>query len=119
MKSLLFLLTSFLYCWGTLVLELPNPEEKTLLTLDQDIEINQPITLCIRFNLKNLMTSRYIFSSQNAEIAMRIRFSKNDGYVTLHGEDFVFEIPKDHFHPYTWYHLCFRSGFLKSKSLFQ
>ena len=110
MKSLPILLMSFWCSCGTLVLNVPNQENHTLLTLEQSLELSQTITFCIRFNFKGYSTPRYIFTSKNSELALRFRLSVGQGYVTLNGKNLIFEIPKDTMHPHSWHHLCFSSG---------
>ena len=110
MKSLLILLIYISYCLGTLVVEISSEERQAILNLDEQIEFSQSITFCIRFNFKGYMTSRYIFTSNNSELALRLRFAVGQGYVTLNEENLIFSIPKEEVQPHSWHHLCFSSN---------
>jgi hypothetical protein len=86
---------------------------KPTLTLDKDIEITNSITFCIRFYLKGTTTLKYIFISQNEEIALRFPFVPSYtgglGFIHLNREILIFKIPKTGIDPFNWHHLCFNS----------
>ena len=51
---------------GTLVVDLnesSNENKNTFLALGQGIKINNPLTFCLRFNIKSALETSYIFSS--------------------------------------------------------
>ena len=101
-----------LYCHrslGTLVVELDeSSNENTFLALDKGIEINNPLTFCLRFNIKDSLATNYIFSSTDDKLVMILRFSVNLGIVLINRVSFVFEIPKDNgVLPFHWHHICF------------
>ena len=84
-----------------------NQNEKTILDLENTIEITNPITLCIRFKLKDYISPRYIFSSPNKEIKMRV--DGTVGKIIIKGTAFIFKLPTG-LRPYSWSHFCFASN---------
>ena len=112
MKILPLLLLMFWYCWckETIVVKVPNEQnEKTLLSLEQDITISIPLTFCIKFNLKaGLLKQRPIFGS--SKLSMYFKFGAGTGKVHINGQSTYFKIPPDHgINPYSWHHLCWKS----------
>ena len=113
----LYLLPFLLFiwnCYGTLVIEhRADSDIKPTLTLNMDIEITNSITFCIRFYLKGSTTLKYIFISQNEEIALRFPFVPSYtgglGFIHLNREILIFKIPKTGIDPFNWHHLCFSS----------
>ena len=59
------LLLSLWHCYCTLVVEVPFNEndldQKTTLTFNDDIEISNPMTFCIRFKLNDYVTPIAVF----------------------------------------------------------
>ena len=100
-----------LYCHrslGTLVVELDeSSNENTFLALDKGIEINNPLTFCLRFNIKDSLATNYIFSSTDDKLVLILRFSINLGILLINRVSLVFEIPKDNgVLPFHWHHIC-------------
>ena len=95
---------------GTLVVNLNGPsneDKNTFLALNQGIEINNPLTFCLRFNIKSALETNYIFSSTDDKLVLILRFSINLGIVLINRVSFVFEIPKDNgVLPFHWHHIC-------------
>ena len=95
---------------GTLVVNLNEPsneDKNTFLALNQGVEINNPLTFCLRFNIKSALETNYIFSSTDDKLVLILRFSINLGIVLINRVSFVFEIPKDNgVLPYHWHHIC-------------
>ena len=97
-------------CYGTLVLDLDtDAAEKTVLSLGRDIEVGNPITFCVRFNLKAGLSTVNIFHNE-LKISFILRLSMNFGITILNNHVLRFEIPKQHgIKPFRWHHICFRS----------
>ena len=116
MKTLPVILSLLCYhrCLGTLVVDLNEPtneDKNTFLALGQGIEINNPLTFCLRFNIKDALATNYIFSSKDDELVLILSFSNNVGIVLINRVDLVFEIPKDNdVLPFHWHHICVSSG---------
>ena len=107
-----------LLCWyryqASLVVDLTkssNEDKNTFLAFDQGIEINNPLTFCLRFNIKDSLATNYIFSNKNDKLVLILSFSNNVGIALINGVDLVFEIPKDNdVSPFHWHHICISSG---------
>ena len=101
-------------CLGTLVVDLTeslNEDKNTSLGLGLGIEINNPLTFCLRFNLKVTFATNYIFSNMNDKLALILRFSVNLGLVLINSVPLFFEIPKDNgVLPFHWHHICISSS---------
>ena len=101
-------------CLGTFVVDLNQPsneDRKTFLALDKGIEFNNPLTFCLRFNIKDALATNYIFSSKDDELVFILSFSNNFGIVIINSVDLVFEIPEDNdVLPFRWHHICVSSG---------
>ena len=99
---------------GTLVVDLNEPsneEKNTYLALGQGIEINNPLTFCLRFNIKDILATNYIFSSKDEELLFLLSFSYGFGLVLINSVNLVFEIPKDNdLSPFHWHHICISSS---------
>ena len=120
MRPLLPFLLSFLYSWGTLVVQVPydkkNEDIKTILTLENNIEITHSILFCIRFKFEKNVQWTYLFSSENDAISLRLNpkmslsWSENFGigFVMINGISSIFKIPSK-MAPFEWYHFCFNS----------
>ena len=128
MKTLFQFLISIWYCWGTLVVKVPferkNPDIKTVLTLNRQIEIASSILFCIRFQFKSNAKDAFIFGSEKRSLALRfdamqlVMGSANfgEGFVTINGNDYIFKIPQKMF-SYEWHHFCFNSDMKKYQVL--
>ena len=101
-------------CLGTFVVdlnELSNEDKDTFLTFDQGIEITNPLTFCLRFNMRSALETNYIFSSTDEQLALILRFSVSQGLVLINSMALFFEIPKDNaVLPFRWHHICFTSN---------
>ena len=99
---------------GTLVVDLNEPsneEKNTYLALGQGIEINNPLTFCLRFNIKDILATNYIFSSKDEELLFLLSFSYGFGLLLINSVNPVFEIPKDNdLSPFHWHHICISSS---------
>ena len=97
---------------GTLVVDLnESSNENTFLALDQGIEINNPLSFCLRFNIKSPLETNYIFSSKDNKLGLTLRFSVRLGIVHLNSDALMFEIPKDNsVSPFHWHHICVSSS---------
>ena len=96
---------------GTLVVDLyefdRSSNENTFLALDQGIEINNSLTFCLRFNIKDNFATNYIFSSTNDKLVLILRFSVSIGIAIINSVILNFEIPKDiDVLPFNWHHIC-------------
>ena len=110
MKTLLPLSLSFLCCWATLVVELPQ-SEKVYLKMDKEIQIRNIITFCIRFNLRGTIAKdRFLFSSFPTQLGVLLVVKRSIGFVRLNKNNLVFKIPKETIKPYSWYHFCFSAN---------
>ena len=113
MKTLRVMLVVLLCCHrslGTLVVDLnesSNEDKNTFLALGQGIEINNPLTFCLRFNIKSALETNYIFSSTDDKLELILRFSINLGIAVINSVSLVFQIPKDNaVRPFHWHHIC-------------
>ena len=101
-------------CLGTFVVdlnELSNEDKDTFLSFGQEIEITNPLTFCLRFNIRSALETNYIFSSTDEQLALIMRFSVSQGLVLLNSVGLFFEIPKDNaVLPFRWHHICFTSN---------
>ena len=101
-------------CLGTFVVdlnELSNEDNDTFLAFDQGIEITNPLTFCLRFNIRSALETNYIFSSTDEQLALILRFSVSQGLVLINSVGLFFEIPKDNaVLPFRWHHICFTSN---------
>ena len=99
---------------GTLVVNLNEPSKEnknTFLALNQGVEINNPMTFCLRFNIKDTLATNYIFSSTDDKLALILRFSVSQGLVLINSVALYFEIPKDSaVLPFRWHHICLTSN---------
>ena len=116
MKILRVTLVVLLCCHrslGTLVVDLnesSNEDQNTFLALDQGIEINNPLTFCLRFNIKSPLETNYIFSSTDDKLVLILRFSISLGIAVINSVSLVFKIPKDNaVRPFHWHHICVSS----------
>ena len=116
MKNLtvIILLLCCYKCQGTLVVDLnesSNDDKNTFLALGKGIEINNPLTFCLRFNIKSALMTNYIFTSPNDKLALIMRFTVNLGLVLINGVALGFEIPNDNaVTPFHWHHICVSSS---------
>ena len=101
-------------CQGTLVVDLnksSNEDKNSFLALGQGIEINNPLTFCLRFNIKSALMTNYIFTSPDDTLALIMRFKVSLGLVLINGVALGFEIPKDNVvKPFHWHHICVSSS---------
>ena len=99
---------------GTLVVDLnesSNEDKNTFLALDKGIEIINPLAFCLRFNIKGILASNYIFSSKDDNLVLTLRFSIGIGIGVINSVGFVFEIPKENdVRPFHWHHICVSSS---------
>ena len=108
MKTVPLLFLSFLYCWASLVVELPQENGKVHLKLEKEIKITNIITFCIRFNLRGSTSKeRILFSSSPTNFLVLLKVSRLIGFVRLNENILVFKIPKKTIKLYSWYHFCF------------
>ena len=101
-------------CLGTFVSDLYESSyevKDTFLAFGQGIEITNPLTFCLRFNIRSGMETNYIFSSTDEQLALILRFSVSQGLVLINRVALFFEIPKDNaVLPFRWHHICFTSN---------
>ena len=97
---------------GSFVVDLNDASnENTFLGLDKGIEINNPLSFCLRFNIKSPLETNYIFSSKDNKLGLTLRFSVRLGIVYLNSDALIFEIPKDNdVSPFHWHHICVSSS---------
>ena len=115
MKTLTLLLLCCQTCWclGTLVVDLEqssNENKSTFLSLDKGIEINNELAFCLRFNIKDVLETNYMFSTTDDNLVLILRFSVSQGIVLINSAAFFFEIPIENgVLPFQWHHICFSS----------
>ena len=102
-------------CLGTVVVDLnkesSTENKNTFLDLGKGIEINNPLTLCLRFNIKDALVTNYVFSTKDEELVFLLSFSYRFGLVLINSVNLVFEIPKDNdLSPFHWHHICISSS---------
>ena len=112
MRTFPLILLSLWYCYATLVVEVPidenNLDQKTTLTFNDNIEIKNPMTFCIRFNLEHYVKPSYILSSPQNLLELKVA-DTGMGKIKIHGHPFNFKIPKSGLQPFSWTHFCFCS----------
>jgi hypothetical protein len=85
----------------------PEEDKKTVLSLTETIEVSIPLTFCLRFNLQDTISARYMFDNKDDKLALTLRFPLDLGKVKVNGEEFYFRIPKDSgIRPFYWHHIC-------------
>ena len=101
-------------CLGTLVVdldELSNNDKKTFLALGQGIEINSSLTFCLRFMIKDVLATNYIFSSTDDELVLLLGFRVSLGVALINRVALNFKIPEDNgVLPFHWHHICVSSS---------
>ena len=112
----LIILLVFTFCWckeTVTVVDLmplnspPEEDKKTLLSLTETIEASVPLTFCLRFNLQDTISARYMFDNKDDKLALSLRFPLDLGKAKVNGEEFYFRIPKDSgIRPFYWHHIC-------------
>ena len=106
------LLLSLWHCYCTLVVEVPFNEndldQKTTLTFNDDIEISNPMTFCIRFKLNDYVTPRYILSTDQKVFELKVA-DTGIGKIKIHRHTFNYKIPHSGLQPFSWAHFCFCS----------
>ena len=115
MKTLPLILLLSCYCWckDTLVIDLfkQSSEEKTVLSLEETIQITNSMTFCLRLNLKDTLSMHYIFNEKDDKLGFKLKFSVGIGSAAINKRVFQFKIPKDNdFKPFHWHHICFSSN---------
>ena len=109
--SVTFLILCCHRCLGTLVVDLnepPNEDNNTFLALGQGIEINNPLTFCLRFKIvQAILETNYIFSTTDDKLVFILRLQYRRGIVLVNSVALNFEIPKDNdVKPFHWHHIC-------------
>ena len=104
------------YCWckeTVTVIDLmpsnspPQQDKRTVLILTENIEVRIPLSFCLRFNLQDRISERYIFGSKGDGLHLKLRFPIGLGKVQLNGKEFYFKIPKDSgIRSFYWHHIC-------------
>ena len=85
----------------------PEEDKKTVLSLTETVEVSIPLTFCLRFNLQDTMSARYMLDNKDDKLALTLRFPLDLGKVKINGEEFYFKIPKDSgIRPFYWHHIC-------------
>ena len=112
----LIIVLVFAYCWceeTVTVVDLnpsnspPEQDERTVLSLPEKVVVSLPLTFCLRFKLEDKISSKYMFSDKDHQLALTLRFPLDAGLVALNGESFYFKIPKDSgIRPFYWHHIC-------------
>ena len=112
----LIILLVFKYCWCndtvTVVDLMPSnsaleQDKRTILSLTKHVEINIPLTFCLRFNLQDRISERYMFTSKDDKLALKLSIPFDYGKVQLNRETTYFKIPKDSgIRPFHWHHIC-------------
>ena len=85
----------------------PEKDKKTILSLTETVEVSIPLTFCLRFNLQDTISARYMFDNKDDKLALSLRFPLDLGKAKVNGEEFYFRIPKDSgIRPFYWHHIC-------------
>ena len=99
---------SFLYpILGSLVIDMPQNNQKILLSLNEDLKITNINSFCIRFRLTGIKGYRSLFCTDEFEFCLLFEVKQKYGFVYLNGESFIFTIQRDLVQPYAWHHFCF------------
>ena len=113
MRSLTLLLLSIPISYCIIIVDLPfdeyNPNHKTILFFEKEIEIRNPFTMCISFNLQDYASPRSIIGTYDKRFQLII----NDvgvGKLEIDGMIFIFKVPESAFQPFSWTHLCLSSN---------
>ena len=112
----LIIVLVFTYCWCketvTVVDLMPSnspleQDKRTILSLTENVEVNTPLTFCLRFNLQDRISERYMFTNKDDKLALKLSFPFDFGKVQVNGEVIYFKIPKDNgIRPFYWHHIC-------------
>ena len=112
----LIIVLVFTYCWCketvTVVDLMPSnspleQDKRTILSLTENVEVNIPLTFCLRFNLQDRISERYMFTNKDDKLALKLSFPFDFGKVQVNGEVIYFKIPKDSgIRPFYWHHIC-------------
>ena len=104
------------YCWckeNVIVVDVnlsnsPLEQDKvTKLSLTENVEVNIPLTFCLRFNLQDRISSRFMFSIKGDKLNFYLNFPSDYGWVRQNGVYILFKIPKDNgIRPFYWHHIC-------------
>ena len=96
-------------CLGTLVVQL-NETNDTFLAFENGIELSSPLTFCLRFNIRDILETNYIFSNTDDKLLLILRFSVSLGFLLINSVAHFFEIPKENnVKPFHWHHICVTS----------
>ena len=112
----LIIVLVFTYCWCketvTVVDLMPSnspleQDKRTILSLTENVEVNTPLTFCLRFNLQDRISERYMFTNKDDKLVLKLSFPFDFGKVQVNGEVIYFKIPKDNgIRPFYWHHIC-------------
>ena len=104
------------YCWckETVTVVDLNPlnspreqDKRTVFSLSENVKVNIPLTFCLKFNLQDRISSRYMFTNKDDPLALILLFTTGLGKVQVGRDNFFFKIPKDSgIRPFYWHHIC-------------
>ena len=109
MKTIITLFFISFLCpgWGSLVVDLPQNNQKISLNFNNDLKITNVNSFCIRFRLTGIQGYRTLFCSDEFEFCLQFEILQQYGFVYLNKESFIFTILKDLVQPYAWHNFCF------------
>ena len=112
----LIILLVFTHCWckeTVTVVDLlpsnspPEQDKRTVLSLTKNLEVGVPLTFCLRFNLQDRISAKYMVTIKDEKLALKLRFQLGLGKFQLNEGEFYFKIPKESgIRPFYWHHIC-------------
>ena len=114
LRLIIFLVFTYCWCKETVTVVYLNPsnsplqqDKVTLLSLTENVEVNIPLTFCLKFNLQDRISSKFMFSIKGDKLTLKLNFLDDHGWVRLNGVYILFKIPKDSgIRPFHWHHIC-------------
>ena len=115
LRLIIFLVIAYCWCEKTVTVVDLNPSKSPLnqdkateLSLTENVEVNIPLTFCLRFNLQDRISPRWMFSFKSDKLTLKLNFPDH-GWVRLNSVYQLFKIPKDSgIRPFYWHHICIR-----------
>ena len=114
LRLIIFLVFAYCWCKETVTVIDLNPsksptekDEITELSLTENVKVSVPLTFCLRFNLQDRISARYMFTNKDDKFTLKLRFLTGLGKIQLNGDEIFFKIPKDSgIRPFYWHHFC-------------
>ena len=87
---------------GTLIID-----SEVDLTFQKSFQTKQ-MTFCAYFEIDDARKDEIqLINETNYRFGLQLRYYRKYGFVWIDGKKYIFSIPKEEFHPYSWFHFCF------------